>query len=158
MNRKLIEDYAAGATLPAKAIAGLSPADLNAFPVQGTWSIQQIVLHLMDSDLIASDRMKRVAAQDMPLIIGYDQTRFGARLGYDKLDINLACELFEKNRVMTAAVLRLLPDEAFARAGVHNESGRVTLEGLIKGYTEHLEHHLKHIYEKRKLLGKPLNR
>ena len=28
-----------------------------AFPIPGTWSIQQIIMHLMDSDLIASDRM-----------------------------------------------------------------------------------------------------
>ena len=64
MNRELIDRYAAGGSQLAPAIAGLSREQLNAFPVPGTWSIQQIVLHLMDSDLIASDRMKRVAAEE----------------------------------------------------------------------------------------------
>ena len=63
MDRSWIERYAAGANVPAEAIRGLTPTDLNAFPVPGTWSIQQIVIHLMDSDLIGSDRMKRVAAE-----------------------------------------------------------------------------------------------
>ena len=156
MNRQVIEDYAAGATLPAKAITGLTRDELNAHPVPGTWSIQEIVLHLTASDLIASDRMKRVAAEERPLIIGYNETLFTKHLGYDKLDTRLACEVFEKNRVMTAAVLRNLPEPAFARAGVHNERGLLTLEGLVKGYVDHLNHHLKFLYEKRRLLGKPL--
>lgn len=156
MERRLIEDYAAGAGLPARAIAGLSKEDLNARPVPGTWSIQEIVLHLMDSDLIGADRMKRVAAEERPLIIGYNETLFTKHLGYDRLDPRLACDVFEKNRQITAAVLRNLPEASFARTGVHNEKGLVTLEGLVKGYVDHLNHHLKFLYEKRKLLGKPL--
>src|SRR5258707_4912288 len=54
MDRTLIERYVAGATVPAGAIRGLSTQELNAFPVPGTWSIQQVVLHLMDSDLIGA--------------------------------------------------------------------------------------------------------
>lgn len=156
MNRKLIDDYAAGAALPAKAIAGLTRDDMLAHPLPGTWSIQEIVMHLMDSDLIGSDRMKRVAAEKRPLIIGYNETQFTQSLGYDKLDPKLACEVFEKNRQITGAMLRNLPDAAFTRDGVHNERGLVTLEGLVKGYVDHLNHHLKFLYDKRKLLGKPL--
>src|SRR5262245_48318339 len=73
MDRSLIEEYARGATRPAEAIAGLTPSQLNAEPVPGTWSIQQIVLHLMDSDLVGSDRMKRVIAEREPQLIGYDE-------------------------------------------------------------------------------------
>ena len=73
MDRAMIERYAAGADVPAAAIRGLTRDELNAFPVPGTWSIQQIVLHLMDSDLIGSDRMKRVAAEENPVasVIGW---------------------------------------------------------------------------------------
>jgi len=156
MDRTMIERYAAGANVPAEAIRGLSAADLNAFPVPGTWSIQQIIIHLMDSDLIGSDRMKRIAAEEMPQLIGYDETAFAKRLGYDKLDPVQACEVFRLNRLLTATVLRNLPDQAFARAGMHSERGRETLELLVKDYTEHLDHHMKFLKEKRRLLGKPL--
>lgn len=156
MDRRLIEAYAAGAAVPAEGIEGLSADELNARPVPGTWSIREIVLHLMDSDLIASDRMKRVAAEERPLIIGYNETLFAQRLGYDRLDARLACDIFETNRVMTAAMLRNLPDAAFARTGVHNEKGLVTLESLVKGYADHLDHHMKFLREKRRLLGKPM--
>lgn len=154
MDRKLIEAYAAGANKIAPAIAGLSRAQLCAFPVPGTWSIQQIALHLMDSDLIGSDRMKRVAAEDKPpTLIGYDETAFARGLFYDQLDPKTACEIFEKNRLMTAEILRRLPAAAFDRKGMHNEHGEVTLAGLVKTYVEHLDHHLKFIEQKRKLVS-----
>ncbi len=157
MNRDLIERYAAGATSPAQAIAGLSREQLNAFPVPNTWSIQQIVLHLMDSDLIGADRMKRVAAENRPpTLIGYDETAFARGLFYDQLDPRMACEVFEKNRLLTAEVLRRLPEAAFNRTGDHNEHGPMTLAELVENYVGHLDHHLKFIREKRKLLGCPL--
>ena len=124
MNRDLNERYAAGAKLPAQAIAGLTRQQLNAFPVPGTWSIQQIAIHPMDSDLIGADRMKRVAAEDrVPSLIGYDETAFAKNLSYEQLDPRLACEIFEKNRLLTAEILRRLPDAAFERTGNHNEHG-----------------------------------
>jgi len=157
MDHALIEQYKAGAAKLRHSIEGLSRDELTAFPVPGTWSIQQIVLHMMDSDLIASDRMKRVAAEDNPpTLIGYDETAFSKNLFQHELDPQLACEIFEKNRLMTAEILRRLPDEAFQRTGQHNEVGEVTLADLVETYVGHLEHHLKFIHEKRKLLGKPL--
>jgi hypothetical protein len=156
MDRTLIESYAAGADVPAKAIRGLSKAELNAHPVAGTWSIQQVILHLMDSDLIASDRMKRVIAEDNPKIIGYDETAFSNKLFYEELDPALACEAFRINRSLTADILRRVPDSAFSRVGQHSERGPVTLENFVQTYVGHLEHHMKFLREKRKVLGKPL--
>lgn len=157
MDRTLIEKYAAGATVPAGVIGGLTPQELHAFPVPNTWSIQQVILHLMDSDLIGSDRMKRVAAEENPSLLAYDETAFAKRLFYESLDAATACEIFRLNRLMTAAILRKLPDEAFARAGMHSERGRETLADLVEGYADHLDHHMKFVREKRKALGKPLN-
>lgn len=156
MDRPLIEQYVNDAPLLRQAIAGLSRDELNAHPVPGTWSIQQIVLHVMDSDLIASDRMKRVIAEERPTLIGYNETLFGERLGYDQLDPQLACDLFEKNRQLTYEILRRQPDESFERIGCHNESGAKPLSYFVRAYVDHLRHHLKFIEQKRALLGKPL--
>ncbi|HZU35562.1 MAG TPA: DinB family protein [Gemmataceae bacterium] len=156
MDRSWIERYAAGATVPGDAIRSLGPAELNAFPVPGTWSIQQIIIHLMDSDLIGSDRMKRVAAEDNPQLIGYNETAFAKRLFPETLDPVQACEVFRLNRLLTAAILRQLSDTDFDRAGMHSERGRETLADLVQGYVEHLDHHMKFLREKRRLLGKPL--
>lgn len=156
MNGNLVEQYAKAAEAPAQAIAGLTRDQLLAFPVLGTWSIQQIVLHLMDSDLIGSDRMKRVAAEERPQLIGYDETAFAQRLSYESVPAEMAAEIFRLNRLATAEILRHLPESAFSRIGRHNERGDVTLEQLLSTYVGHVEHHLKFIRQKRQLLGKPL--
>lgn len=152
MDRSLIEEYARGATRLSEAVAGLSSAQLNAVPVPGTWSIQQIVLHLMDSDLIGSDRMKRVIAEREPQLIGYDESAFARHLHYDKLDADAACQVFALNRQLTAIILRNLPDETFQRVGIHNEAGPLTLAQLVQTFVNHLERHLKFIQQKRPMV------
>jgi len=156
MDRALIERYAAGAGVPAQAIAGLDKADLLAFPVPGTWSIQQIILHLMDSDLIASARMKQIAAEDRPSLVWCDESAAAERLGYEHLSAQLATEIFRLNRVITADILRRLPDEAFQRKGIHSKDGEKTLEQYVRGYGDHIDYHMKFVRDKRRLLGKPL--
>ncbi len=158
MDRIWIEHYANEASDLRASIAGLSSQELQSFPVPGTWSIQQIVLHMMDSDLIGADRMKRVAAEPKPpTLIGYDETAFVDNLFYHELDPQAACQVFEANRAITAEVLRRLPDSAFARIGHHNEHPEpMTLAHLLETYVGHLRHHLKFIREKRAKLGRPL--
>lgn len=156
MNRAIIDEYVRGAAIPAQAIAGLSAADLDALPVPGTWSIRQIVLHLMDSDLIAADRMKRIIAEDQPALIGFDESAFARNLFYTQLDASAAAELFRANRLLMGEILRRLPESAFVRVGMHNQRGRVTLGQLVELYVRHLDHHMKFLKHKRQLLGKPL--
>src|SRR5579864_3067417 len=154
MNRQLIEEYAKGGDSLRMAVRGLAREDLLAFPVPGTWSIQQIVLHLMDSDLILADRMKRIIAEDNPTLLAFDESRFAANLHYDEQSADDAVTILDLSRQNFAKVLRKLPDSAFQRAGTHSERGAVRLADLLTGAVKHLQHHLKFIVEKREKLGK----
>lgn len=152
----IITQYEADADVPAKAIAGLSPEELDALPIPGTWSIRQIIVHLWDSDLAATHRMRRIIAEDNPLLIAYDETAAAKNLFYQHEDLTRVCRLFDDNRRMTAAMLRRLPAEAFARPGVHNQRGKVLLGDLVHLYVEHIRGHMKHLLKKREMLGKPI--
>ncbi len=156
MNRAMIDEYVRGSAIPAAAIRGLTAKDLDALPVAGTWSIRQIVLHLMDSDLIAADRMKRIIAEDSPALIGFDESAFAQKLFYTDLDASAAAELFRRNRLLMTEILKRLPDSAYLRMGVHNQRGRITLEQMVELSVRHLDHHMKFLKHKRQLLGKPL--
>lgn len=147
-----VQLYAEGAGVLAEAIQGLTAEQLRSRPVRGTWSIQEIVLHLLDSDLVASHRMKRIIAEDNPRLEAYDESAFTARLHYHELDPALACEVFRLNRRLTAATLRELGPAEFERTGVHAEAGPVTLGVLVRSYAQHLEHHLRFLREKRALV------
>jgi uncharacterized damage-inducible protein DinB len=156
MNRNLIETYAAGGQKLRHAVAGLSPEDLLARPGPGAWSIQELVIHLADSDAISIDRMKRILTEDNPSLLYADETAYVDRLHHDEQSIEDALTLFDVGRRQWARVLRLLPDEAFLRQGTHNRAGIVTVGGYVEGYSQHLDHHLVFLKAKRERLGKPL--
>jgi uncharacterized damage-inducible protein DinB len=156
MNRNLIETYAAGGQKLSQAVAGLSHQDLLARPGPGAWSIQELVIHLADSDAIAIDRMKRMLTEDNPALLYADETAYVDRLHHDQQSIEDALALVEVSRRQWARVLRLLPDEAFLRRGTHNRAGIVTVGGYVEGYIKHLDHHLQFLKAKRERLGKPL--
>jgi uncharacterized damage-inducible protein DinB len=149
----LIAAFEAGATAPARWAAGLSQQQLLASPIPGTWSMQTLILHMLESDLAATHRMRRVVAEDMPLLIAYDETLASKRLAYDLADAAQAADLFRATRAFTAAWLRTVPDADFTRAGIHNQRGKVSLLDLLRIYIDHVSHHEKFALAKRRALG-----
>ncbi|HEY1629510.1 MAG TPA: DinB family protein [Tepidisphaeraceae bacterium] len=154
MDKQIIDQYEAGGEKLRQSIRGLSEQDLKSFPVPGTWSIQQIVIHVMDSDLVSADRMKRIIAEENPTLIGYDETKFSKNLFYDDQSAEEAITILDLNRKLFTRVLRKLPDSAWNRTGNHNERGKVALGAYLKGVVDHIDHHLKFIQTKRAKLGK----
>jgi uncharacterized damage-inducible protein DinB len=151
MDRNLLDLYEDGGRKLIKSIDGLTEADLVAVPVAGMWSIKQVVGHLTDSDLVLSDRMKRVIAEDNP---AFDENKWAAALHYQLQPTPDVAALFDLNRRVMTALLRLLPPEAFARSGTHSERGTQTLEEILTGAVNHFDRHLKFLYDKREKLGK----
>ena len=90
MDRKIIDEFATGGGVLRKAIDGLSQQDMLWLPSRvveiGHWSIQQVVFHLMDDELIWTARMKSVIAEDHPKILGYNESQFAAHLFYEAQD------------------------------------------------------------------------
>lgn len=152
----IIDQYASGGDKLRHSIEGLNDTDLKSFPVPGTWSIQQIVLHLMDSDAIWIFRMKRMIAEDRPLMMGYDESDFADNLKYDEQSAADAVTLFDLNRKQFTRALRKFSPEAMDRKGIHSERGEISVGDSLKLMVEHVDHHLKFIKEKRAMLGKPL--
>ena len=160
MDRKLIDQFAAGGEKLAMSIRGLSKEDLLCAPPPdagvGRWSIQQVVIHCVDSDLVSVDRLKRMIAEDNPMLIGYDENKFAANLFYDAQPADEAIALLDANRKLFTNVLVKLADNAWNRKGTHNERGELTVGGYLKSTVDHLEHHIKFIHDKRAFWGKEM--
>ncbi len=149
----LIATYLEGPALLRRAVAGMSRQQLTARPVAGKWSTLEVVCHLADSDQVWAHRMKRVIAENKPLLIGYDETCFTQSLGYQERDPEEALAYLEATRRELAWILKRLPAEAFTRTGVHSEAGLVTLAQMLQIECDHIPHHIKFIEEKRHALG-----
>src|SRR3970040_2600911 len=82
--RALIERYTDGYGAFTEALQGISERELDARPAPGKWSAREIVHHLADSEMTSAIRLRRLIAEDRPLIQGYDQDEFARRLHYDR--------------------------------------------------------------------------
>jgi hypothetical protein len=149
----MIKAFAKGPELVREAYAGLSASHLDAFPVPGTWSLRQIAVHILDSDLAATHRMRRIACEETPLLIAYDETAFARSLSYEREDLGMVLDLFALNRRFTAGWLSRVPQEVFERVGVHNQRGKVSLAEMVGMYVKHVDHHLVFVRKKRAMLG-----
>jgi uncharacterized damage-inducible protein DinB len=158
MEQKIIADYESGGEKVRKAVADLSKEDLVWTPKPdaglGLWSIQQIIVHLMDSDIIWASRMKSIIAEEHPTLLGFDENKFAQTLHYNEQDPQKAIQLFDLNRKQFCRVLRKLPDSALSRTGQHSERGSITLGQSLKYMIEHVDHHIQFIRNKRKAMGK----
>ncbi len=149
----LLDAYLAGTQSVRQAVAGMSPEQLAARPVPGKWSTQEVVCHLADFEPVYADRMKRVIAEDQPLLTGADEKRFAAALAYSKRDVVNELDIIESTRQQMAVILKTLSPEAWTRVGQHTERGPISLEQLLASITNHIPHHVQFIVEKRRALG-----
>lgn len=152
---ELIAAYEAGPQRLRDAVAGLTPEQLRARPVEGRWSTLEVVCHLADCEQFFADRMKRTIATERPLLLGAEGSRYPGPLHYHDRDVAEEIELVAVTRRQTARILRLLDDGAWSRTAVHSETGLVTLRQLALHAVRHLDHHLGFMAEKRRALGIP---
>lgn len=149
----VIGRFEAASSVLSYAVSGLSPEQEQAKPGPGAWSIAQVVAHLLDSELVYSDRMRWVIAENDPILPGFDENAWIERLGNDTMPIEESLHLFTVSRERMTKILRRCSESDFARAGRHSERGRLTLAELVVSATHHVDHHLRFLYGKRANLG-----
>ncbi|MGH7353772.1 MAG: DinB family protein [Candidatus Rokuibacteriota bacterium] len=141
----LIRRYANGPALLRRVLARVPPAALKWRPGPREWSAHEVVCHCADSETNSYARIRFLVAEPTPVIQGYDQERWAVTFDYHRHPMAPALATVEAVRANTAALIRRLPDSAWAREGTHTESGRYTAEEWLRIYAEHLEIHSRQI-------------
>jgi hypothetical protein len=137
----------------AAAIADLDETQIQFVPAIGEWNIHEVVIHLADAEAVGHWRIRRALAEQRAELPAYNEEAWASRLSYRIQDRTLALQLFAALRASTAALLRLLPEDAWQRIALHAERGEVSVLDLFNTYVEHGETHLQQI-EQLKLANK----
>ncbi len=133
-------------------IRGLSKAQLGKREAADKWSINHVLRHLADSEIVWGWRMRMVLAHDRPPITGYDQDAWADRLGYGEADAEQSIAEFA---VLRAGNLRLLRQAApgdLKRVGVHSERGEESVAHMMKMYAGHDLLHINQVNRVRAVL------
>ncbi|HSC77241.1 MAG TPA: DinB family protein [Candidatus Acidoferrales bacterium] len=144
------------AASPAKlkrAVSGLSKAQLLRRPRPKKWSIQEILAHLADSEVVYGWRLRLMLAQPGLPLQPTDQDVWAATLPYKQLP---AAKLLEQLQVLRESNLRLLksvPRPWWNRYGMHLERGKETVGRMVVLLAGHDINHLNQIAAIRKQFG-----
>ncbi|MET3699611.1 DinB family protein [Bacillus oleivorans] len=141
----LMKEYERGYEMLQNAIEGLTEEELHYKPAPDKWSIHQILIHVADSELVSITRMKKVLAEDEPLLFSVDQDAWANNLEYEQLDREQALQLFKLLRSSMQTIIAQLKAEQFERAGVYADAGRFTFKELLEFRVEHVRGHLAQI-------------
>jgi hypothetical protein len=119
------------------AVRGLDEVRLRRPERPGKWSVNEVVAHLADSDLVFGYRLRRVLAEDRPSLSGYDQDRWADGLRYRDADLGESLARFAALRGGNVRLLRAATPADLSRVGLHAERGEESVAQMIKLYAAH---------------------
>jgi hypothetical protein len=149
----LLDAYLGGPDGLRFAVTGLSRAQMISRPITGSWSVLEVVCHLVDTEANIAHRIKRVLSEERPVFDRVKPELMLAALAYHDRDVEDELGIFNLTRRQISRILRASPAEAWERTGVVGDGGDRTVGQMINGAVEHLAHHLGFVIEKRRALG-----
>ena len=112
-----------------------------------TWSIKEVVGHLIDSERIFGARALRFARQDPTELPGFDENHYVRHAGFDSRPLGSLAREFEFVRWSHILFFRGLDGEAWLRSGVANGHA-VTVRALAYIIAGHERHHVTILHER----------
>jgi hypothetical protein len=141
----LVEQYRAGHSAIVAALDAIGRDNLDVRPADGGWTAREVVHHTADSEMTSAIRLRRLIAEDDPLIVGYDGDEFARRLHYADRPIEPALAAIEAARATTVQILDGLTEAEWSRSGTHSESGTYGVERWLEIYAVHCDDHADQI-------------
>ena len=145
--KALIRRYRDGHRAVIEALRGLKDAELDR-SASDEWTPRMIAHHLADSEMTSAIRLRRLIAEDGPVISGYNEVQFAKRLTSDR-PIEPSLEAMRWARESTAQILDRLTEEDWRRSGTHSESGPYSVEDWLTIYANHGHDHANQIERSR---------
>jgi hypothetical protein len=117
-------------------------AHLRTRPDDGEWSVIECLGHMTDSELVTSARYRWTLAETEPVLAGYDQTAWVARLGHSTEDPAALLDYFSALRRANVSLWRRTPVTQRGRLSLHAERGPESFELLFRLQAGHGRVHL----------------
>jgi hypothetical protein len=129
----------------AALIDGLSVEELARRPEPEKWSIQELVAHLADDELVGGYRLRMILSSPGTAIQAFDQDVWARTGRYDRTDVCLSLEIFRVLRQANLALLRSLRTEEWDLFGVHAERGVESIRDIAMYFAGHDINHFQQI-------------
>jgi len=136
---------AASAARLARLIRGVTPRRLARKPAPGKWSVNEIVAHLSETEIVVGWRMRAIVGAPGTAIQAYDQDAWAAAGNYAARDARTSLEFFRSARVANLDWLRRLRPEQWKHYGIHAERGEESIETIVRMIAGHDLNHIRQV-------------
>jgi hypothetical protein len=137
----LLATLAAQADDLAGLVAKLSDAQALTRHPPYTWSIKQVVGHLIDCERVFGYRAMRLARNDATPLAGFDENAYMRFVDFDRYPIAELATEFDALRRSHLALFRHLDPDALLRTAIVNGSP-ITVRAIAHVMAGHTAHHL----------------
>jgi hypothetical protein len=128
-----------------RLIEGAPMSELRKRPAADRWSVNEIVAHLGDAEIVIGFRIRMILGAPGVPMAAYDQDSWVTRGHYEQRDPRKSVEQFRVVREGNLALLKSLAPEQWKHYGVHSERGRETIEHIVHMTAGHDINHLQQI-------------
>src|SRR6266478_9017390 len=111
----LVKRYKDGHRAVVDALRGVKDEELDRSD-SGEWTPRQIAHHLADSEMMSAMRIRRLLAEDEPVIHGYDEAAFARKLTSDR-PIEPSLEAMRWARETCAQLLERMTEDEWRKVG-----------------------------------------
>jgi hypothetical protein len=133
----LVVRYRDGAAAFREAMLDVEDGELDERPIEDEWTVREIAHHLADSELNSAVRLRRLIAEDQPVLQGYDEATFVRRLHVTARPIGSSIDAAAAARASTLTILEALTEDEWMRTGTHAEQGPYSVEAWLLDYANH---------------------
>jgi 3-oxoadipate enol-lactonase len=140
----LMDRYRAGTQAVFDALADIRDEDLDRPAPDGGWTAREVAHHLADSETNGFIRLRRLIAEDDPVIVAYDQDEYARRLHYAR-PIATSLAVLSAVRASSLELLGTLTPDEWERSGRHSDSGRYGVDDWLAIYARHPHDHASQI-------------
>jgi len=141
---ELLDRYRGGFAAVERALDDITDDELDRPGPDGGWSARQVAHHLADSEARAFIRLRRLIAEDEPVIVSYDEPEYARRLHYER-PIATSLGVLGAVRAASLELLESLTADEWERSGTHPESGSYSVDDWLRIYAGHSHDHAAQI-------------
>jgi DinB superfamily len=129
-----------------KILLDVPESTLTWKPAADRWSVSEVLGHLVETDQVFRERVRRMAEEENPKVQSFDQNESyaaGKYAGGGRENLRKFCH--ERDR--TVSLLRYLPETALFRPGQHSDLGAITVSDVLHAWAFHDLGHIKQMAE-----------
>ena len=113
-------------------VQGVAASELRRRPAPEKWSVNEIIAHLADAEIVIGYRLRLVLGSPGAVIVAYDGDTWAASGHYGERDTQKSVELFRVVREVNLFLLRSLKPEQWKHYGMHSERGQDSIEHMVR--------------------------